>query len=80
MQDKHTAIDHIIDVLGDQFRPAMRAGWLTYIRNIYPEGSEHQTAGPAIGEGSLVVGDDEWSGATAAPANSAHLSNKYAPE
>ena len=27
-QDKRTAIAQTVDALGDQFRPAMRAGWL----------------------------------------------------
>ena len=26
-----------VDDLGDQFRPAMRAGWLAYIRTAYPD-------------------------------------------
>ncbi len=79
-QEKRSAIAASVDSLGDQFRPAMRAGWLTYIRNNYPEGSEHETTGPAIGKGALVLGDNGWSGAAAAFAHSAHLSNEYAPE
>ncbi len=39
-----------------QFRPAMRAGWLSYTRNTYPDGSA--TAGPAVGQGTLIVEDD----------------------
>ena len=31
-QDKRTLIAQSVDNLGDQFRPAMRAGWLSYIR------------------------------------------------
>ena len=30
-QDKRTLIAKSVDDLGDQFRPAMRAGWLSYI-------------------------------------------------
>jgi hypothetical protein len=30
-QDKRAAIAKTVDDLGDQFRPAMRAGWLAYI-------------------------------------------------
>ncbi len=56
-QDKHAAIALIVDALDDQFRPAMRAGWLSYIRNNYPDGSA--TTGPAVREGTLVVGDNE---------------------
>ncbi len=36
--DKLAAIAKEGDGLGDQFRPAMRAGWLAYIKNAYPEG------------------------------------------
>ncbi len=39
--------------MGDQFRPVMRAGWLSYISNTYPDVGA--TAGPAVGEGALVV-------------------------
>ncbi len=34
-QDKRAAIAETVDDLGDQFRPAMRAGWLSYIRQAY---------------------------------------------
>jgi hypothetical protein len=27
-----------IDGLGDQFKPELRAGWLAYIRETYPDG------------------------------------------
>ena len=42
--------------LGDQFRPAMRVGWLRYIRNAYPD-DVTVVAGPAVGEleGPLVL-------------------------
>ena len=36
-QDKRTLIAQSVDNLGDQFRPAMHAGWLSYIRRAYPE-------------------------------------------
>ncbi len=55
-QDKHTAIALTVDSMGDQFRPAMRAGWLSYIRNAYPDGVA--TAGPAVGQGTLIVEDN----------------------
>ncbi len=35
---KRATIAKEIDGLGDQFRPAMSAGWLTYIKNAYPAG------------------------------------------
>ena len=41
------------DSMDDQFHPAMRAGWLSYIRNTYPDGVA--TAGPAVGQGTLIV-------------------------
>jgi hypothetical protein len=58
-QDKCAAIaqTQAVDALGDQFRPAMRAGWLTYIRNTYPDGVE--SAGPAFGQDPLIVEDDD---------------------
>ena len=31
-QDKRTAIAQSVDALSDQFKPAMRAGWMKYIR------------------------------------------------
>jgi hypothetical protein len=37
----------------------MRAEWLSYIRNNYPEGDGGVIAGPAFGQGALVVPDDE---------------------
>ena len=36
-QDKRTMITQSVDNLGDQFRPAMRAGWLSYIHTTYPQ-------------------------------------------
>ena len=35
--DKRKLIAQNLDNLGDQFRPAMRAGWLSYIRRVYKE-------------------------------------------
>ncbi len=58
LKDKRIAIAKRVDDLGDQFRPAMRAGWLAYItRNNYPKGAA--SAGPVLGEGELVVADDD---------------------
>ena len=39
----------------DGFRPAMRAGWLKYIRNAYPEGAEK--AQIAVGGDTMVIPD-----------------------
>ena len=55
-QDKRTLIAHSVDNLGDEFRPAMRAGWLSYIRRAYP-GDGAADAGPVVGEGTFVVQD-----------------------
>jgi hypothetical protein len=55
-QDKRALIAQSVDNLGDQFRPAMRAGWLTYIRRAYPADSA-EDPGPVVGEDMLVVPD-----------------------
>jgi hypothetical protein len=55
-QDKRTLIAQSVDNLGDQFRPAMRAGWLSYIRRAYPDDSG-EDAGPVVGEDMLIVPD-----------------------
>jgi hypothetical protein len=55
-QDKRTLIAQSVDSLGDQFRPAMRAGWLSYIRRAYPDDGEPD-AGLVVGEGTFVVQD-----------------------
>ena len=48
------AIAKTVDDLGDQFRPAMRAGWLSYIRQAYPDDAA-PAAGPPVGQGTLVL-------------------------
>ena len=55
-QDKKAAIAKTVDELGDEFRPAMRAGWLSYIRRAYPETAD-PAAGPPVGQGTLVLPD-----------------------
>ena len=51
--DKREAIAQTVDALGDEFKPAMRAGWMAYIRKAYPDGP---AAGRhAIGEEPLVL-------------------------
>ena len=37
-QDKRAAIAQTVDELGDNFKPAMRAGWMAYIRKAHPDG------------------------------------------
>ena len=58
-QDKRTAIAQTVDGLGDQFRPAMRAGWLAYIKHAYPDGVAFVSQ--SVGQGTLVVNDEDWS-------------------
>ncbi len=55
-QDKRAAIDKTVDDLGDQFRPAMRSGWLAYIQSAYPDDAS-PAAGPPVRQGILVVPD-----------------------
>jgi hypothetical protein len=56
-QDKRTLIAQSVDNLGDQFRPAMRAGWLSYISHMYLEEDGAADVGLVVGEGALVVDD-----------------------
>jgi hypothetical protein len=53
-QNKRAAIAETVDELGDQFRPAMHAGWLAYIRTAYPDDTA-PAAGPPVGQGILVT-------------------------
>ncbi len=55
-QDKRATFAQSGDNLDDQIRPAMRAGWLEYIRDTYPAGGA-VVAGPAVGEGPLMLPD-----------------------
>ncbi len=55
-QDKWAAIAKTIDDLGDQFRPAMRAIWLSYIRQAYKDNTA-PAAGQPVMQGTLVVPD-----------------------
>lgn len=55
-QEKRALIAQTVDNLGDQFRPAMRTGWLAYLRRAYAE--DHPVgAGPVVGEAVLVLPD-----------------------
>ncbi len=47
-----------VDDLGDQFSQAMQMGWLAYIKKTYSADAVQH--GPMLGQGELVVGDDEW--------------------
>jgi hypothetical protein len=57
-QDKRAAIAKTVDDLDDEFRPAMSAGWLSYIHihQAYPEDAA-PAAGPPVGQGTLVLSD-----------------------
>ena len=52
-QDKRAAIAQTVDELGDNFKPAVRAGWMAYIRKAYPNGSASGRI--ALGQGQLVI-------------------------
>ena len=54
--EKRAAIAKQVDDLGDQFRPAMRKGWLSYIQKTYAVDDDDCDA--ATGQGELVVPDD----------------------
>ena len=36
--DKRAAIAQTVDELGDEFKPAIHAGWMAYICTAYPDG------------------------------------------
>jgi hypothetical protein len=57
--DKRTAIAKRVDNLGDHFHPAqaMRTAWLSDIKKTYSADAVQHS--PALGQGELVVGDDE---------------------
>jgi hypothetical protein len=52
-QDKRAAIAQTVDELGDNFKPAVRHGWMAYIRKAYPNGSASGRI--ALGQGQLVI-------------------------
>ena len=52
-QEQRAVIASSIDGLGDRFKPELRAGWLAYIRQNYPDGPvDAQTI---IGDGTLEI-------------------------
>ena len=48
-QNKPAAIAQSVDDMSDRFRPSMREGWLSYIKQAYPDGAAAGAAGPALG-------------------------------
>jgi hypothetical protein len=54
-QEKRAAIAVTVGALGDKFKPELRAGWLAYIRETYPDGPAAPAA--TVGEKTLVLGD-----------------------
>ncbi len=54
-QEKHTAIAATVDALGNRFKAELRAGWLAYIRETYPDGPVAPSA--TVGEETLLPGD-----------------------
>ena len=54
---KRKSIAKSVDNLGDQFRPAMRAGWLSYIRRVYQEEEGAANVCLVVGEDTFVVAD-----------------------
>ena len=55
-QEQRAVIASTIDALGDRFKPELRAGWLEYIRQNYPDGPVDAHA--IIGDSTLEI--DEW--------------------
>ncbi len=54
-QEKRAAIAASIDGLGDKFKPELRAAWLAYIRETYPD--EPVAATDIMGSGMLEIDD-----------------------
>ncbi len=55
--DKRAAIAKRVEDVGDQFCPAMRNGWLAYIKKTYSADADEYEA--VMGQGELIVPDDE---------------------
>ncbi len=53
---KRAAIVKRVDDLGDEVRPAIRKGWLAYIKTTYGVDPDHYDV--AMGQGDLVVPGD----------------------
>ena len=54
-QEKRAAIAASIDGLGDKFKPELRAAWLAYIRETYPDGPVVEP--DIMGDGTLEIDD-----------------------
>ena len=52
-QEQRAVIASSINGLGDRFKPELRAGWLAYIRQNYPNGPVEAPA--IIGDGTLEI-------------------------
>jgi hypothetical protein len=52
-QEQRAVIASTIDALGDRFKPELRAGWLEYIRQNYPDGPVDAHA--IIGDSTLEI-------------------------
>ena len=55
--DKQEAIAQTVDSLGAEFKPAMSAGWMGYLRKAYPDGADDVLH--SIGQEQLVLDGDE---------------------
>jgi hypothetical protein len=64
-QEKHSAIAVTVDHLGE-FRPALRNGWLAYIKKVYSVG----TVGHNAAQGESDVNDAELGGGLLRPPQS----------
>ncbi len=73
--DKQAEIAKKVDDLGNQFRPAMRAGWLAYTTKTYIK--EAFRTGPALGQDALVVADDDASFGSAPGCRRPVLRNEF---
>jgi hypothetical protein len=54
-QEKRAAIAAGINGLGDKFKPELRAAWLEYIRETYPDGPVSEP--DIMGDGTLEIDD-----------------------
>ena len=55
--NKKKSIAETIENLGNEFRPAMRVGWLSYIRRVYRGEEGAANVDLITGENTLVVDD-----------------------
>ncbi len=53
--EKRKSIAQNLDNLGNEFRPAIRAGWLSYIRRVYQEEEGAAHVGLIVREDTFVV-------------------------